>query len=274
MKNFDSFFTELSAMPAQSLQLSQQVLAERELLHMKIEGLEFTIDTQLMKREELRTKKMIIKEHEGEVNANKNFEIKVMVAKKLKEPVYIGAMNCMQCEMTCHEPCNPNLPKALCLAFSSTILGGLFNMVTKGELPTCVVCPGKCHQRDHIEEMTKWVNKQVEETRTLHDVRKKYEDARQKKLSAEELVRDLQMEVDELEDKLKQEVGEITNCLNKLNSIALHGAVLTSPDYIKLMIENQKKNKTEGFMEKIKSLEDLLKKVELAEKIRRGEAVV
>ena len=70
MKNFDSFFTELSAMPAQSLQLSQQVLAERELLHMKIEGLEFTIDTQLMKREELRTKKMIIKEHEGEVNAN------------------------------------------------------------------------------------------------------------------------------------------------------------------------------------------------------------
>ena len=40
------------------------------------------------------------------------------------------------------------------------------------------------------------------------------------------------------------------------------------------MIENQKKNKTEGFMEKIKSLEDLLKTIELAEKIRRGETVV
>ena len=33
----------------------------------------------------------------------------------------------------------------------------------------------------------------------------------------------------------------------EINSIALHGAALTSPDYIKLKIENQKKNKTEGW---------------------------
>ena len=51
------------------------------------------------------------------------------------------------------------------------------------------------------------------------------------------------MEVDELEDKLKQDVGEITSCLNRLNSITLHGAVLKSPDYIKLMIENLKKKR-------------------------------
>ena len=274
MKNFHSFFTELAAMPVQSLQLSRQVLAEREKLHMQIEGLEFTIDTRLMKGEELRAIKMKIKEHEAEVNANKNFEMKVMVAKKLKEPVDIGAMNCTKCEMTCHDPCNPNIRKDLCLAFSSNLIGGIVNFFTNGLIAKCDVCPGKCHRDDHIEEKTKWVNKQVEETRTLDDVREKYEVARQKKLSAEELVRELQMEVDELENKLDQDVAEITSCLNKLNSIALHGAVLTSPDYIKLMIENQKKNKTEGFMEKIKSLEDLLKKVELAEKIRRGEAVV
>ena len=150
----------------------------------------------------------------------------------------------------------------------------MVNFATKGVFARCDVCPGKCDVDHHVNEGMRWVNKQVEETQTLNDVREKYEDARQKKLSAEELVRDLQMEGDELEDKLEQDVGEITGCLNKLNSIALHGAVLTSPDYIKLMIENQKKNKTEGFMEKIKSLEDLLKTIELSEKIRRGETVV
>ena len=67
----------------------------------------------------------------------------------------------------------------------------------------CDVCPGKCDVDHHVNEGMRWVNKQVEETQTLNDVREKYEDARQKKLSAEELVRELQMEVDELEDKTR-----------------------------------------------------------------------
>ena len=137
----------------------------------------------------------------------------------------------------------------------------------------CDVCPGKCDVDHHVNEGMRWVNKQVEETQTLNDVREKYEDARQKKLSAEELVMDLQMEVDELEDKLKQDVCELTSCLNELNIITLRGNLFTSSDYIKLMIENEKRKKKERYMERIKILYDLLEKIELTDKTRLGTPV-
>ena len=80
-------------------------------------------------------------------------------------------------------------------------------------------------------------------------------------------------EVDVLENSINQDVGELTGCLTELRAISLCGDALTSPDYIKLLIENEKRNKKEGYMEKIKSLEDLLKKVVLADKIRLGAPV-
>ena len=40
-----------------------------------------------------------------------------------------------------------------------------------------MVCPGYCDINHHVSEEKKWVYKQVEETWTLSDVRKKYDDA-------------------------------------------------------------------------------------------------
>ena len=252
-------------MPVQSLQLSQQVLTNRKLLDIKIELLECTIGFHLMKIEEFREKKRIIKKHEAEVNANENFVVNVLVAKKiLTESVLETTLKCTNCKKTCHYSCG--------------ITGGFLklmkpNFLMKGLTIRCHVCPGKCDVVYHVNEKRKWVNKQVEERQTLNDVREKYEDARQKKLSAEELVMDLQMEVDELEDKLKQDVCELTSCLNELNIITLRGNLFTSSDYIKLMIENEKRKKKERYMERIKILYDLLEKIELTDKTRLGTPV-
>ena len=118
------FFT---ALRAQSLQLSEKVLAKREKFHMQIDGLQFAIDIHLMKMEELRNIEAVISRHSDQVDANKNFEVKVMVAKKLKVPVDIkAAMNCRKCEITCHYPCDPFWAKECCEAFSTRGFWGFF----------------------------------------------------------------------------------------------------------------------------------------------------
>ena len=224
--------------------------------------------------EELRNIEAVISRHSDQVDANKNFEVKVMVAKKLKVPVDIkAAMNCRKCEITCHYPCDPFWAKECCEAFSTRGFGGYFAFNVFGQGSSCEVCPGKCGSWDHQHEETRWVNKQVEETKTFNDIREKFKDANKKKLSAEEMIFCLLAEVDVLENSINQDVGELTGCLNELRAISMCGDALTSPDYMKLLIENEKRNKKEGYMEKIKSLEDLLKKVVLADKIRLGAPV-
>ena len=65
-----------------------------------------------MKMEELRKYEDVYNRYKDQVNANKNFEVKVMVPTKFKEPVPIlTAMKCMHCDLTCHYICNPFWPK-------------------------------------------------------------------------------------------------------------------------------------------------------------------
>ena len=167
----------------------------------------------------------------------------------------------------------PSGPKNVARHFLLEDFGDFFAFNVFGQGSLCEVCPGKCGSWDHQHEETRWVNKQVEETKTFNDIREKFEDANKKKLSAEEMKFCLLAEVDVLENSINQDVGELTGCLNELRVISLCGDALTSPDYMKLLIENEKRNKKEGYMEKIKSLEDLLKKVVLADKIRLGAPV-
>ncbi|KZR95486.1 Uncharacterized protein APZ42_010775, partial [Daphnia magna] len=178
MQNFQSFFTELSKMPIKSLQLTKEVLNSRESLHITIQGREATIQAHLMKMEELRKIEEIIALHKDQVNANKNFEITVEVRKKKRIEVDNNqtALNCSKCEVTCY--------------FKETTT--FFNIVaiTNSLLSSgraCKVCPGKCATEDHSNEHTRWMYVQEDETRTLYDIRKKYDDAMAKTLSAEEL---------------------------------------------------------------------------------------
>ncbi|KZR99541.1 Uncharacterized protein APZ42_004548, partial [Daphnia magna] len=62
----------------------------------------------------------------------------------------------------------------------------------------------------------------------------------------------------------------ITRCSNLLKKIALRGDPLTTPEYINLMIENEKKEKKPGHWERIKSFKDLLQKAKLTKDVTDG----
>uniref|UniRef100_A0A0P5IWV6 Uncharacterized protein n=1 Tax=Daphnia magna TaxID=35525 RepID=A0A0P5IWV6_9CRUS len=298
MQNFNSFFSELSKMPIKSLQLTKEVLNSRESLHITIQGLEATIQAHLMKMEELRKIEEIIALHKDHVNANKNFEITVEVPKKKRIEVDTNqtALNCSKCEVTCHYPCNPNLWMGFCPAFwrsekifptmsdltntlmsnHTTILNTIFDTTvntTASLLSTgraCKVCPVKCATEDHSNELTRWTYVQEDETRTLYDIRKKYDDAMAKTLSAEELKNALQGEAEQLKLEIIKAMDEITRCSNHLKKIALRGDPLSTPEYINLMLENEKKEKKPGHRERIKILKDLLKKAKLTKDVTDG----
>ncbi|KZR99992.1 Uncharacterized protein APZ42_003915 [Daphnia magna] len=165
--------------------------------------------------EELQKIEEIIALHKDHVNTNKNFEITSKVPKKKRIEVDNNqtALNCSKCEVTCHYPCNPNLWMGFCPAF---------------------VCPGKCATKDHAYEGTRWTYVQEDETRTLYDIRKKYDDAMAKTLSAEELKNALQGEVEQLKFEIFKAMDEITRCANLLKEIALRGDPLTTPECINL----------------------------------------
>ncbi len=277
MKNFKSFFTDLSKMPVKSLKMTQEVLISRESLQITIAGLESTIQVHLHKMEELRKIEEEITRHKDQVDANKDFEIKVDVNKKQKVPVCEGtAMNCQKCETTCHYPCDPHLWTGFCPAFWRPInltIGGLLS-TSFGGFRCCKVCPGKCESEDHSNEEEQWSYVLTTETKTLYEVRKKYEDALQQKLTATQLKDALEAEVEQLKHDIVKAIQTITHCSNLLKKIALRGDPLTTPEYIQFMIENEKKEKKPKYMERIKNLEDLLRKAERIKDIVDGNEII
>jgi hypothetical protein len=116
-RNFQLFFGQLADMPTKSLQMTKQVTEYRKQLEMKLQWIMSAIPSHLTRMEELQEKEKFIELHRTEVDANRNFEIKVPVSRKVQVGVD-SAMNCTKCETTCHHPCNRVLPMGWCPAFA------------------------------------------------------------------------------------------------------------------------------------------------------------
>ncbi|XP_057368488.1 uncharacterized protein LOC130689562 [Daphnia carinata] len=278
MENFQSFFADLSKMPIKSLQLTKEVMISREILHNTIASLETTIQAHLMKMEELRKIEETIALHKNHIDANKNFEMTVTVPKKKKVDVddHLTAMNCRICEVTCQFPYNP---KTWANVVNSLVRNDIKSAITSAvgavldffsSETSCKFCPGRCHHESHSEESATWKYVQVEETRTLYEIRKKYDDAKEKTLNAEELKDALEGEVEQLKSDVIKAMNKIIQCSNELNKKALKTDPLTTPEYIKLLIENEQREKKPGYLERIKSLKDLLAKAKLMKDVLGG----
>jgi hypothetical protein len=281
MENFKLFFHELNDMPTKSLQMTKEVLEVRKCLEIQLDFMQRGINEQLMKMEELRKTEGIIALNRDKVDANKNFEVKVPVSKKVREKAENqSALNCTKCEVTCHYPCNPHLWAGFCPALwpednssgpknvFETVVRTVVNLLQP--IRSCKVCPDKCPSGYHTNENTKWAYTQEEETRTLYDVRKKYEEAMGQQLNAEGILNGLKEEVEQLKFDIFKTMEEITRCSNVLKKKALRGDPLTTPEYIQMMIENEKKDKKIGYNERIKSLEDVLQRAQLTRDIVDG----
>ena len=83
-KSFDEFFQQFSNAQAQSLQLSREVIQEREILEVIIQGLQPQIQFGLSKIDELRQEREMLKIYEVDILTNKDFTYRIEVTKQRK----------------------------------------------------------------------------------------------------------------------------------------------------------------------------------------------
>ena len=101
----------------------------------------------------------------------------------------------------------------------------------------------------------------------MNDIQKAYQDAMGKKLNAEELLKSLKLEVEQLKMNILKTMEAITCCSNKLKEKALKGDPITILEYIQMIIDDEKTNGKPGYEERIKSLEDVLERAKLTQGI-------
>lgn len=237
-ENFGSFFEELAKMEPKSLQMS--VPERRQLFGIQLDVVNRKITKQLMKIEELRKTEEMIKDN--------RLEVQVLVMNKVTVPLHKkSAVNCSKCRVTCVDP--ESLP--------------FFEQQEKLILTTgtCRVCSSNCPSGDHEKENYKWDFVQQEETITMENVRQRYERAEGRRLSAEEMLKDLKGEVNQLKSDILTTFKEITRCSNELSV----GAVLTTPQHIQKMMMNEEDYGKPGCAERIEILREIMDSCTLKE---------
>jgi hypothetical protein len=248
-KNFEKFFLDFDTKQPVSLQLTRDVLKERQNLETTIEGLQKRIAAGLAKINELNQEEDILRRHEDDIESHKNFVEKVKVPKHKRVDIsgqqwYVT--NCNVCNFTCHDKCiyNNDGDKYLCAAMDG-----------KGQANAkCTACPGKCHWQSHANNAFYYELYEEEETRTLEDIQKKYNLAKEKKSDVQKVVKQMEAYLESLHQQVLRDIREVRNCLERLNKIALKPNPLTDTEYIDLIIQSEKSEKKLGYDQRIEYL--------------------
>lgn len=255
---YATVFSSISKMEPRSLSLTQNVLDERKKLHVSIDGLSRRVRDGIAKMNEIETECRIIEQYKTEIQANKNFKTKVKVFKSNKIDLKPGeyVTNCSHCNKTCHYPCYIQNDENKCSCAA---------MNRKGN---CNVCG--CHWKMHFNMPFRWEAYEVEEERTLEELKQKYGDAKSKKQTRKKMLENAQNEYKRIWDSTSQLLNQCKNCVIRLQQIALRPIALSEIDYIKLQIEGEKQRCEPGWNIRVKWLEELLEQQKLIEKICQG----
>uniref|UniRef100_A0A8C5N4M5 AIG1-type G domain-containing protein n=1 Tax=Leptobrachium leishanense TaxID=445787 RepID=A0A8C5N4M5_9ANUR len=248
MENMEKFFNFLLNLNTRSLILTQEVLKERRALEITIEGLIPKIEEQTLKAHELEKLKNTLKEHEADIEKNKDFQYEEKETRTRKIKTDQTSVNCLECQTTCHHPCKVSLSR---LAYLCEVF--YWNA-------DCRVC-GHGQSR-HFCERHKWETYVVTVKNTYEELKKKYEEkANAMKLSVQNICDKLSAETQTSEGKALKLIETAKKCLQRLQEIALKPGPLTITDYIDRLINDEASNKKPGYLERIKSLEKLKQQI-------------
>ncbi|TSN76525.1 Ras-related protein Rap-1b [Bagarius yarrelli] len=256
------FFNHLLTMETKSLQLTKEVLSERQHLETTVAGVQPLIQTGLIKLDEIKMTTVILEQNQHVIMENENFEYEVETPKCTKIYLEKGTFvtNCMGCNFTCHYPCafsNDN-DKIHCTAM---------------ENGKCTVCPGKCVWNVHHNMQFRFETKIVKEKKTYANLKKQYEEALGKQMTIEKIINQLEEEYYDVQEQVMQLNDELARSLTRLNEIALRPDPLSTPEYIELLIESEKQTAKEGYRKRIVELEEIKKRALIIQKVNKGEAL-
>ncbi|XP_062284289.1 uncharacterized protein LOC133990131 [Scomber scombrus] len=264
-KSMKRFFVAVNEIKTKSLTMTQEVLRERQQLENSVENLEKQVKVGSAKLEEIKETTEILKKHEAEISRNKDFEFEVTI----KKPVQVDnsgsgnyITNCQQCHFTCHKSCTRGNDAD---KYKCTVMGADGN---------CTQCPGKCHWSVHFNQKYRWDYKEVKEKRTVKELKEKYLNASEAKAPVQALIDKLKAEYDRVQAEVENLTKRSVNCLSRLKEIALKPNPLSAPDYIDMLIEDEKSQGKEGWKKRVQDLKETRGKAETMAKVDRGEKVL
>lgn len=261
--SFENFFIHLDKSTAISLTQTKEVLEERERLEVTIRGLHLRIDVGMSKMSLIQQEKLALLEHEAEITANKNFKrmCKKPIHVREYQPNGVYVTNCSICCITCHFNCKyPNDDQKInCSSMRNN---------------RCTVCKGKCYWDKHHNDPFYYLYGEVDEEITLQSLKEKYNKAKEKEASAQDMLKNLQKDLDDERRTVQNMVLEVHESLNRLDKIALRPDPLSPLKYLELLIEAEKGKGEPGFQDRIKFYEDLKKESRILEKVKKKEQVL
>ena len=252
VQGFDKFFNDLSKMEAKSLTLTREVLDERKRLEALVDGLQMRTQIKLTRVDEFQQVKKILAENKEQMEANKDFEFEVeFLVPKSTDISGTGQFttNCHKCKTTCHFPCRQasDENKDKCSV-----------MDPNGR---CRIC--SCSWNVHFNQKYRYEMVKEKVKRSSDAIRRQYQGAAAETLSNEQLLDKIQKEIDNYEGQLVALVNDTYPCIRRLNEIALKPHPVSTPAYIDLMIETEKKEHRPGYQQRMATLQKLRQMSEL-----------
>ena len=244
--SFKAFFEEFSKAKSVHLDLTKEVLKERDQLQALLEGLNPQINLGLEKIEEMRQEEIVLQHRESEIETNKEFTYTVEINKPRQVDISgrgIHTTTCLKCNFTCHNDCaySDDNEKARCCAMRDG---------------SCVVCPKKCHWTEHKNLPCVWEFEKIVETRTSEDLKRKYESATEGKSKVESMIGKLDEELQKMHEDVMNNILKAQQCIRRLDEIALKRNPLSNVEYIELLIESEKQTANHGWKQRIQYLEE------------------
>ena len=249
--SFQEFFKVLSSTEAVSLQLSKEVLQERDTLQAIISGMMPQITVGLSKLEELTMIKHEIAKHRDDITANKDFEMDTIELKtrQIKLSGHGKSIFCSACHTVCHCPCYATRKK--------------FCKVLDSKDKRCKVCPGQCLRNQHHRSKYRTEHYETVKKITKTDLEERYKQALKSEQDMVKMNKKVTEEVDDAFEKVITNIGKAKQCLKKLQKIALKkDHIITDTEYINLLIQSEKTEAKEGYEQRIEHLQRIQHDVE------------
>ncbi|XP_038077139.1 uncharacterized protein LOC119744987 [Patiria miniata] len=256
-ENMADFLLEIQTLEPQSLVLTKEVLEERKRLEVTVQGLQPQINLVICKLEELQAELQLLQQHEAEIEANKDFKFELEVPKSKMVKITGGEFitNCSKCHFTCHYPCRiaDDTMKDKCKAMKYGF---------------CTACPQKCAWDVHFNQPYRFEFYREKEQRTYGEIEARYKDASGKKMTVEQVIRKLVEEVKTVRTCVYELVSDTRKSIMRLEEIALKPNPLSTPEYVDVLIESEKRSHVPGWQTRVNVLQELRKEAEILDKVK------
>ncbi|ROJ30543.1 Stonustoxin subunit alpha [Anabarilius grahami] len=258
-KQMKAFFKALGAIESKDLTQTRKVLEERERLDKVMKDLTPQITAGLSKMSEIKKFKQCLENESENMAQNEDFEQDVDVMKANRSPVNCFTMNCNTCFFTCHSNCF--LPAEDSVETCAVMEGD-----------HCIICPGNCHYSAHSKERFMWTYETKIEKKTIKELKDNFMNAKGKFMDTKQMLDALEVEFHKIEEKLRTLIKMSSDCLRRLDEIALKPTSLSTDEYLEILIKTEEEEKSPGFESRIAGLKKMKQDSLVQENIKQGKA--